>query len=60
MMAEYVLIKTRTYYILIAWLRHKKSTGFYITFDTLTDKMIHKTNNYYLNKKEGISTNYII
>ena len=41
MMAEYVLIKTRTYYILIAWLRHKKSTGFYITFDTLLDKMIH-------------------
>ena len=41
MMAEYILIKTKTYYILIAWLRYKKSTGFYITFDTLTDKMIH-------------------
>lgn len=41
MMAEYVLIKTRTYYILMAWLKYKKSAGFYITFDTLTDKMIH-------------------
>ena len=46
MMSEYVLIKTRTYYILIAWLRHKKSAGFYITFDTLTDNIIKDTTIY--------------
>nr|DAQ93256.1 MAG TPA: hypothetical protein [Caudoviricetes sp.] len=44
---------------LLAWLRYKKSTGFYITFDTLTDKMIKDTtiDNIYI--KEGIFTNYI-
>lgn len=53
-MSEYVLIKTRTYYILIALLKYKKSTGFYITFDTLTDNIIKDTtiDNIYI--KEGI------
>lgn len=28
---------------LLAWLRHKKSTGFYITFDSLIDSTLKDT-----------------
>ena len=59
MMAEYILIKTRTYCILIAWLRYKKSTGFYITFDTLTDIIIKDTTIDIICIKEGICSHYL-
>lgn len=59
MMAEYILIKTRTYYILIAWLKYKKSKGFYITFDTLIDSMIKDTTIDIIYIKEGICSHYL-
>ena len=44
---------------LLAWLKYKKSTGFYITFDTLTDNIIKDTtiDTFYI--KEGICSHYL-